>query len=298
MSALVPLQERIDVDKSEVPPEVVLKKHRPKSSPGYIYCVYDEAVDLVPGAVLQVKCGKTVREPTGYCIRTYARHMGKLVVACLASVSDTTLAESLLFRILDTYRVNHKHEVFAVESIHIVVEAFEDLVSVLGVMGRKNPNLSGRIMPVPETKVIDSANIPETGIADSVKLNKAQEHADKRAALKLQRLQVKEAIKLEKKEKRRLEQLQRLEEKQKGEAEEVRRYLHQLLDSTGNDSFVSQADIYRAYLRCATDARVLSKGAFFPILKSCLGSECFKMRHGSSRARNVYVGWILKNKVS
>ena len=149
---------------TELPVVVNIKKHQSTVRSGYIYCVYDGAVEYLPGASLQVKCGKTTHDPVAYCVRTYGRHMGKLVIASLAQVSDVWFSESLLFRILDDKRVVHVREVFAVESLHVVRRAFEDLVSVFDTLGRNNPKFVGRLLNAPETKVIDSVTVDKTKV--------------------------------------------------------------------------------------------------------------------------------------
>eukprot|EP00952_Eustigmatos_sp_NYUAD-ZCMA_P009391 38821-Eustigmatos_ZCMA.PRE.1 len=92
---------------------------------GHIYCVYDAALPFDDGLI--VKCGKTKTPLVKYCRKTYARHMAKPTIACLAYVTNVTYAESTLFLMLQSYRVNEKHEVFSVPTLEVVERAFEGL---------------------------------------------------------------------------------------------------------------------------------------------------------------------------
>ena len=146
---------------TKTPAVLEIQKHQSTVQPGYIYCVYDGAVEHTPGAMV-VKCGRTSQDPLAYCVQVYGRHMGKVVIALLAQVSDAPFSEALLFRILDKYRVIHRREVFVIESLQIAERAFKDLVLAFNALREHNPHFVAKLLNAPETRVVDTISfVPE-----------------------------------------------------------------------------------------------------------------------------------------
>lgn len=269
---------------------VALKKHHRNPCQGYIYCVYDDAVNIAPGTLRQVKCGKTTLEPVAYCVKTYGRHMGKMTISNLAHVSDISLAESLLFCILDEYRVNQRREVFSVPNFEVVNEAFSDLITVLSVINKKNPKVIGEVVQAPSTMVVEPIQVQkDTEKKDQLK--KAKEEA--RMAAKIELMKQHELAKLKAREQRRQ---QKQNGKQDAMSKSVREFVEANLWFTGDKThIVRQSDIYREYMRQTLEEQDIrtrmGKSNFFDQLIDVLGKQYFKERFGKGGQRNGYIGW-------
>lgn len=131
--------------------QVILTRHTQHPKKGHIYAVYDACIHLDTEVPFHVKLGRTAQDdPVTYCVRQFARCMGKMTFIALLKVDDNCLAEKLLFRILSRYRVNTGHEVFLVPDNNTVQFAFNDLQEVLKIL-----RVNSEMLPTPQTVVLE-----------------------------------------------------------------------------------------------------------------------------------------------
>ena len=92
--------------------------------------------------LMHAKLGYTTHEcPEQYCIKTYARMLPNLQIIRIEPVENGRLGETMLFELLQKYRVMKRREIFAIRDWDIINNAFDEVLGFFSKVRFANPNV-------------------------------------------------------------------------------------------------------------------------------------------------------------